>query len=210
METDFKKHYDILEVHDRVDWPTLQNTYRKLVNQWHPDRCRHTLGKQGEQTPDEQSAELRFIELTKSYNALRDYYRENHKLPNIKKSYKYHEPELVDTVYMDVDEKADHWNSGRQKSREEKAIDKNTLRKLGLAGATILLLVFSLGVLVALDSNAKSKAIERARSVISASEPSPFNVSAAELRRANAKGSFLLADPLSKPLANQSKSSVLP
>lgn len=199
METDFKKHYDILDIHGPVDWATLQSTYRKLVNQWHPDRPHNANS--------DTNAELRFIELTKSYNALRDYYRKNRKLPDVRRSYQYSDPEIAEPVSLD--ERGAHWNPVSHKYREDEEAKRGALRNYGLAGAAILLLILSLGVLFILDVTARSKAAERARDVVNASEPSRFTASPDQVRRAEARGNFILADPLQKPLANQSKSGVL-
>jgi len=74
QKNQFALHYHKLDLHDRADWSTARSSYRKLVHIWHPDKFANR--------PRERAhAQQQFIELTKSYNALRDFYRKNKRLP---------------------------------------------------------------------------------------------------------------------------------
>jgi len=200
METDFQKHYDTLDLDSSVDWITVQATYRKMVNQWHPDRPHNSKRRQ--------SAEDRFIELTKAYNALRDYDRKNKRLPVFKRTYQYSEPENAGAVNLD-DRAASGWSDSGRKTRKRPQKDNSLLKVIGVATVAMTLLAVGLGVLFVLDHRSKLQATERAKVLVNTVEPSPFVTSPDKLRRAESKGAFIHADPLSRPLANQSKTGVL-
>lgn len=68
----YQNCYDILSLANDASWEDASVRYRKLVQQWHPDRY---------QGKDNASAELRFIEITKAFNKLRDYHQANDSLP---------------------------------------------------------------------------------------------------------------------------------
>jgi len=68
----YQNCYDILSLANDASWEEASARYRKLVQQWHPDRYE---GK------DNEKAELRFIEITKAFNKLRDYHQANDTLP---------------------------------------------------------------------------------------------------------------------------------
>jgi len=68
----YQNCYDILSLANDASWEEASVRYRKLVQQWHPDRY---------QGKDNEIAELRFIEITKAFNKLRDYYQANDALP---------------------------------------------------------------------------------------------------------------------------------
>ena len=68
----YQNCYDILSLANDASWEEASARYRKLVQQWHPDRY---------EGQDSQKAELRFIEITKAFNKLRDYHQANDSLP---------------------------------------------------------------------------------------------------------------------------------
>ena len=74
MNQEFRESYEDLGLDGEADWPTIQATYRRLVNKWHPDRHQHS-------NTDKTHAQQEFIRVTRAFNDLRDFYREYHRLP---------------------------------------------------------------------------------------------------------------------------------
>lgn len=68
----YQKCYEILSLPSDVEWEEANKRYRRLVQQWHPDRY---------DGDDPKMAEQRFIELTTAFNALRDFHQAEGSLP---------------------------------------------------------------------------------------------------------------------------------
>ncbi len=68
----YQQCYEILALENQADWVQAESSYRKLVQQWHPDRY------QGDDTAD---ATRRYIDITKAFKKLRDFHKENNTLP---------------------------------------------------------------------------------------------------------------------------------
>lgn len=70
----FERDYQMLELDRDADWKEARESYRRLVNRWHPDRFTA-------RPREKHHAQTRFIEVTKSYNNLRSFHRDHHRLP---------------------------------------------------------------------------------------------------------------------------------
>jgi len=70
----FERDYQMLELSREAGWAEARQSYRRLVNRWHPDRF-------ASRPREKHLAQSRFIEVTKSYNNLRAFHREHHRLP---------------------------------------------------------------------------------------------------------------------------------
>jgi len=74
VSTVFEHDYQILELDRDATWHDVRESYRRLVNRWHPDRY-------ASRPREKQHAQTRFIEVTKAYNNLRAFYRKHQRLP---------------------------------------------------------------------------------------------------------------------------------
>ncbi len=74
MSNIFERDYQMLDLGRDANWQEAQENYRRLVNRWHPDRFT-------DRPRERQLAQSRFIDVTKSYNNLRNFHRENRRLP---------------------------------------------------------------------------------------------------------------------------------
>ena len=74
MSNIFERDYQMLELGRDSDWTEARQSYRRLVNRWHPDRF-------STRPREKQLAQSRFIEVTKAYNNLRAFHREHDRLP---------------------------------------------------------------------------------------------------------------------------------
>ena len=86
MKLDYKSSYKILKLTPSSNWPQAKSSYRRLVQIWHPDR-------HSESSPNYASAHQNFLDITKAFEELQDFYRTNGKLP--------YEPETLDQTEFD-------------------------------------------------------------------------------------------------------------
>ena len=186
MAIQYQKNYQLLELAKGADWATANKHYRRLVHQWHPDRF--------VQRPREQvHAQQQFIEITKAFNNLRTFYRENNRLPfeSIKQSAtEARQP----TVQQQVSPKNDaELKMGflTKRKRSFKTLRSSKLKPLLWAipvGATVLVGMF---VFVIIDRNAKLKTIEAANRVLQNVEPSEYSSDSTKIGQANRRSTLL-------------------
>ena len=190
-KTQFALHYEELELNDRADWDAARASYRRLVHLWHPDKFTNRARERAH-------AQKRFIDLTKSYNELRDFYRKNQRLP-------FQSISAAEGVKPPV--------QPDEHSRQEFTTDTQTLdssvlsrdpAKRGLSGintrkagkiAWLLLgicIMFAtvFGFLV-LDRKANQAIAEKGREVVKEAPESEFMPSAADIRRSQTRGAFV-------------------
>lgn len=74
MSKIFEHDYQTLELSRDAGWIEARQSYRRLVNRWHPDRF-------ASRPREKHLAQSRFIEVTKAYNNLRAFHREHNRLP---------------------------------------------------------------------------------------------------------------------------------
>ena len=74
MSITYRRDYQELGLDETADWPAARSAYRRLVNTWHPDRY-------ARRPRERDNAQQRFIRLTRSFDRLRAFHRENARLP---------------------------------------------------------------------------------------------------------------------------------
>jgi hypothetical protein len=74
MTEHYAKNYRTLGIQPGVSWKQLRQTYKKLVNTWHPDRFQQL-------SHQKKLAEEKTKEITQSYKELAEYYKEFGALP---------------------------------------------------------------------------------------------------------------------------------
>ncbi len=188
----FAQHYKQLELHDRADWELARANYRRLVHLWHPDRFA--------QRPRERAhAQQQFINLTKSYNVLRNFYRKNKRLPfetaqsaanretNASMNDSFDETSFNNTPPPRVDAGM----LARDPADRERKLSSNTLKKAGwlLGGGTIVFGTIML--FLVLDRKANQATALQGREVVKEAPQSDFLPSAAEIRRSQTRGAFV-------------------
>ena len=75
MNLSFKECYQILNVSDNGDWPTIRKKYKTLIQQCHPDRL-------PENSPQLKEAEEAIRKYNAAYKKIADYYQTNKALPS--------------------------------------------------------------------------------------------------------------------------------
>jgi len=191
QKTQFARHYQQLEIDDRASWDTAQANYRRLIHVWHPDKF--------SRRPREQiHAQQRFIDLTKSYQALRDFYRSNHRLPfqSVRIAPQERRPsranvqpakeQTIDTSTLDSSVL-----SRDPAMRKRSPIPRGKIRKsLWLvAGASIMFMTATLFLI--LDRKQNQATAEIGREVLRDAPQSEFMPTSSEIRRSQTRGAFV-------------------
>lgn len=226
MNTDvninFNAQYKTLGLEKTADWDSVQRAYRKLVNKWHPDR------HQG--SPDAAAeAEQHFILITRAFNILRDFNRENNRLPlqaakekargpqesKKSKGVVYDDEELAYGSYTHgvAPEVSDEeiigssiLSSSSNNSPIKKQSDSKTIKsnRYFMGGLTLFaMLMVTVALMFQLDRYNSEKAKREASAALRAEKPSKFLRSAQEIQRTSGTGAFLEATPQSSALGNQ-------
>ena len=186
MAIEFQQNYALLELDPSADWAKANRNYRRLVHAWHPDRFA--------QRPRERvHAQQQFIELTKAFNNLRTFYRQNHRLPF----------EQIKQAIADPPEPPSHQSiSPKDETVFEKGIlnkrkpsplkGKSKLFKPLLwalpVGATI---AAGMVVFIMVDRSAKLNTIEEAKRVLRSAEPSQYMRDSEKISQANSRAVLL-------------------
>lgn len=68
----YQRCYEILSLANDAGWHDASLSYRRLVQQWHPDRY---------SGDDPDAAQQRFVEITSAHQKLRNYHQKNDALP---------------------------------------------------------------------------------------------------------------------------------
>lgn len=188
----FAQHYKQLELHDRANWELARANYRRLVHLWHPDRFA--------QRPRERvHAQQQFINLTKSYNVLRNFYRKNKRLP-FETAFSSPNRDTDNLMNNAFDEQGfdntppppvDAGILSRDPADRERKISKEGMRKLGwlMGGGAIVLGTIMLFLVI--DQQANQATAQQGREVIKEAPHSEFLPSAAEIRRSQTRGAFI-------------------
>ena len=183
MQIDFQKCYTALNLEAGADWQDAQDSYRRLVHEWHPDRHNTTPA-------DNHHAQLYFIELTRSFDAIRKYYRRYKRMPLLRN--------LGSTATVGTDHFSNSeslLNKARNREQNMQMLRRNNLKKHAIlalgAGLGLAVLFF----LFSLDRQLAVQASEDAKRELQNSTPSRFQKSQTEINRAEAKGAFIVQDP---------------
>lgn len=181
----FKHDYAMLELHEFDTWKAARANYRRLVHKWHPDKYTHR--------PREQAhAQQQFIELTKSYNSLRTFYRTNQRLPF----------ESVNQHSKAGD------NSARKSRKTDQNVEDSILGRKAGAGkpaqassksygkifwfiGIFAMMIGTAALSLMLDLNANKATMEIGKETLRQTPQSEFMPSAAEIRKNQARGAFV-------------------
>ena len=182
MAIQFQHDYQRLELDPASDWKTAQGNYRRLVNVWHPDRYTNR--------PRERVyAQQQFIELTKAFNNLRTFHRENSRLPfeQIKQSIADSPvpPEHQQIKPEDVAVEESSILNKRKPSTSSQQSSKWT--PLLWAIPALATIAAGIGVFVVIDKNAKRDRIEEAKQVLRNVQPSEYLANTEEIAKANSR-----------------------
>lgn len=190
-KTHFALSYKQLELDDRADWAIARANYRRLVHLWHPDKF---TGKPRER----EHAQQQFINLTKSYNELRDFYKENKRMPfqSMSSARGVYEPS-PDVQNQSEEVVADSQTLDSSVLSRDPATRGNSRRKPGKAAkiAWVLAGMLIMGATVfgflIMDRNANRAVAEKGREVVKEAPESGFMPSAADIRRSQTRGAFV-------------------
>ncbi len=186
MADDFQQDYKQLELEQQASFKTAHMSYRRLVNHWHPDRY-------AQRPRERQHAQQKFIELTKSFNNLRNFHRQNDRLPF--EHIEYAPVSTADTESPTRSSAEEELQSGlfRQKHNRSSASIAHLPLRRGLLWVVpgALLLFATLGFFVVIDRAAKRDSIEQAKQVLRQTKASEFMPSAVEVKKQSSRGAFV-------------------
>ena len=200
MSHDFRQDYEVLALDDGADWATARATYRRQVNVWHPDRY-------VERPRERVHAQQRFIQLTRSFDSLRHFYRANRRLP--------FEPiraagapgaagasgssEAVGEAAAGAD--GTPGSAGRPSEEalleagilhaRRQAAPRRRTRSLLWPAVVAAVMAVTAGVFVVLDRNARQATLDEGREVLRRTAPSEFMPSASEVQKRSSRGTFV-------------------
>jgi len=156
------------------------------VHAWHPDRF--------EQRPRERiHAQQQFIELTKAFNNLRTFYRENHRMPFEQIKHAIADdpvPPAPQRVSPDDDKM---FETGILNKRKPSKTILNTgwLKPLMWILPTGAIIFAGMVAFVVIDRNAKMSTIEEARRVLQSAAPSEYMRDNDKISQANSRAVLL-------------------
>jgi len=181
----FKQDYKMLELHEFDTWKAARASYRRLVHKWHPDKYTHR--------PRERAhAQQQFIELTKSYNSLRSFYRANQRLP--------FESANQPTKARNESERKPRINDqyvedsilGREGSaRSPQYEGAKSYGKVFWFFGIFAMMIATAALSLMLDLNANKANMEIGKETLRQTPQSEFMPSAAEIRKNQARGAFV-------------------
>lgn len=189
---DFKTDYAILHLENTADWATVRAHHRKLVQRWHPDKF---LDKPRERI----HAQKHFIEITKSYNRLKEFQKQHGRMP-----YAYTaEPSKADPQQHGSVPNAGscgHIDPGNLNlgtlSRDDDKIDERILkpspvRKIIWTTTASIVIISTIILFFILDQRASKRNLQKSQQVLREVPESAFNPSQSEIRRGLSKGAFI-------------------
>ena len=180
MAIEYKLEYDLLEL-DPVDgWAQAKINYRRLVNGCHPDRY-------ARRPREREHAQQQFIELTKAFNNLRSFYRENQRMPfeRIRQSVA-DEPVPAEHLRVTPTDETVFQSGILNKRKPLPKVSKTSRVKPFLWAVPALAVILAgFGVFMIIDRNAKLSTIEEAKRVLRETQPSEFIAKSDEISQAN-------------------------
>jgi hypothetical protein len=184
----FRSDYEQLGIDDGADWAVAQKSYKRLVHVWHPDRY--------SQRPRERvEAQQKFIELTKSFNNLRTFYRANDRLPY--QRIELSTPQTPKQHQQVKPSEACVQESSLLQPRKPGArpvSDLSMRRRLLWLLPGVLMLAGTLALFIVIDRKAKQRTVEQAREVLRQTSPSEFMPSSLEIKKQSSRGAFIERD----------------
>jgi len=165
----FKRDYELLELEPTSNWELTRANYRRLVNIWHPDRFT-------DKPRERAHAQQQFIELTKSFNNLRSFYRENKRMPFERMTQSVSDlPEPPVSKRVNPKDHEIVQNSILNKRKPSKVSTRaSPLRANWWIIPTVLTIVAGLFVFMYIDRSTRYKQIEEAKRVLRSTEPSAY------------------------------------
>ncbi|MDB3935222.1 J domain-containing protein [Granulosicoccus sp.] len=190
-KTEFARHYEHLELDDKADWDTVREKYRSLVNLWHPDRYAQRPGEQIH-------AQQQFIDVTKSYKALQNFYRTNERMPfqssrvTSQKHSEKHNHDASHTVDDIIPSTEGTGILGRDKQKNGlAAIKPHRLRNILFIAAVCAMMLGTILLFLILDRKAHQAVMEKGREIVKEAPESDFRPSASEIRKSQTRGAFV-------------------
>lgn len=193
MAIQFQENYELLELEAGDDWATANANYRRLVHAWHPDRFTN-------QPRERVHAQQKFIELTKAFNNLRAFYRENNRLPFERIQHAVADSPVPPAHQRVEPEDQAVLESGILNKRKpsSKAMDSNRKKHWLWLIPAALTLFGGLFVFALFDRQAKMEGIEEAKRVLRDVEPSEFMTNKEEIKRSNNRKGIVRGEPVFK------------
>lgn len=187
----FALHYKQLELDDRADWNVARANYRRLVHLWHPDKF-------ASRPREREHAQQQFIDLTKSYNELRDFYRKNKRLPfqSVSAARDTDEP-LEQDFHIDDERTVDSAAVDASVLSRDPSERGKTGKKAGNTGKIIWAiagLLIMMGTVIGflyMDRKANQAIAEIGREVVKEAPESEFMPSSEDIRRSQTRGAFV-------------------
>lgn len=199
MTHDFRQDYEALELDHGADWATARTAYRRQVNLWHPDRYT-------QQPRERVHAQQRFIQLTRAFDSLRNFYRTNRRLPFEPIGAERRNAAATGAGEPPLESGTDAGRRRRAASpSEEEVLEAGILtlraptgrpRRSGLGrllwpALAAALVLATLAVFLVLDRSARQATMAEGREVLRRTEPSEFMPSAAEVQKRSSRGTFV-------------------
>jgi len=192
---DFKSDYEQLELDDRANWAQARVNYRRLVHLWHPD-------KYAQRPRERKHAQQQFILLTKSYDNLKTFERNNGRLPfepansppkgdETKPHASSTRTKKRPTVHQDFDNLSPGALARDHTATDTAVIKPASTGKILWAIGGVTLLLATIVTFFLLDRSANQKVIEYGREAIREAPESEFMPSAAEIRKSESRGAFI-------------------
>lgn len=180
MAIQFQHDYRLLELDPVADWAKANKNYRRLVHIWHPDRYA--------QRPRERvHAQTQFIELTKAFNNLRGFYRENSRMPfeQIKQSVADSPEPPVNQRIKPEDTAVAESSILNKRKPSTKSLTSSLIKPLLWIIPTCAVVIGGIAVFAIIDRNAKLNTIEEAKRVLRSVKPSEYMADSEKITKAN-------------------------
>ncbi len=169
MAIQFQRDYELLELEKECDWTLARTSYRRLVNVWHPDRFANR--------PRERAhAQQQFIELTKSFNNLREFYKQNNRMPFERMTHAVSEPAeppIQKSVSPVDDDLVENGILNKRKLSGNKKSLWSKVRSWWVIPAAFAI-AGSVMVFSYIDRSAHQQTVEEAKRVLRNTQPSSF------------------------------------
>lgn len=201
MAIQFQHNYQLLELNPGSDWETAKKNYRRLVHACHPDRF-------AQKPRERMHAQQKFIELTKAFNNLRAFHRENHRMPfeQIKHAVA-DSPEPPPGQRVTTNDETMFKTGILNKRKPSNEHLKSNLRSMLWLVPTGASIIIGLMVFMIIDRNTKMNTIEEAQRVLNSSEPSEYIRDSEKISKVNSRavllnesGSSKMGDKLARDL----------
>jgi len=182
----FQDDYQLLELDSSASWEQANENYRRLVQVWHPDRY-------SERPTELVHAQNQFIDLTKAFNNLRGFYRENSRLPF----------EQITQSTVDSSEPPEHQRIHpedhavlessmlNKRKPSHRSLRSNASKPWLWIVPTLATVAAGVAVFFVIDRNAKLDTIEQAKRVLNNVQPSEYMADSEKINKANSRASMV-------------------